>query len=151
MPPCTTCVYHNYTDRWTLTVQLPGLSKLQPSSQPRSTAQTTPLDVRWISSLLHQAHLYSDRRGNRTLIIINCVNILVMYPATKAYYVWRNRQRAKIWDAMSTKVCFIIDEPAGLALNLIRNENIISRRQLTSGTDALISDLRIRANIVFFG
>ncbi|KAJ7098336.1 allantoate permease [Mycena epipterygia] len=42
-------------------------------------------------------------RGNRTLIAINCVNILVVYPATKAYYIWRNRQRAKIWDNMSTE------------------------------------------------
>ncbi|KAJ7089308.1 allantoate permease [Mycena belliarum] len=43
------------------------------------------------------------RRGNRTLIIINCVNVLFMYPATKAYYIWRNRQRAKIWDTMSVE------------------------------------------------
>jgi hypothetical protein len=43
------------------------------------------------------------RRGNRTLIAINCVNILFMYPATKAYYIWRNRQKAKIWDAMSAE------------------------------------------------
>ncbi|KAF7348512.1 hypothetical protein MVEN_01368700 [Mycena venus] len=43
------------------------------------------------------------RRGNRALLIINCVNIGFMYPATKAYYIWRNRQKAKIWDAMSTE------------------------------------------------
>ncbi|KAJ7028269.1 allantoate permease [Mycena alexandri] len=43
------------------------------------------------------------RRGNRTLIIINCVNILVVYPATKLYYVWRNRQRAKVWDTMTVQ------------------------------------------------
>ncbi|KAJ7731135.1 allantoate permease [Mycena maculata] len=57
-----------------------------------------------VSAQIYQA---SDapryRRGNRTLIIINCVNILFMYPATKAYYMWRNRQRAKIWDAMSSE------------------------------------------------
>ncbi|KAI0031315.1 allantoate permease [Vararia minispora EC-137] len=41
------------------------------------------------------------RRGNRTLIIISCINLLVLYPGTKAYYIWRNRQRAKIWDAMT--------------------------------------------------
>ncbi|KII91266.1 hypothetical protein PLICRDRAFT_173144 [Plicaturopsis crispa FD-325 SS-3] len=41
------------------------------------------------------------RRGNRTLLAICCVNLLVLYPGTKAYYVWRNRQRAKIWDAMT--------------------------------------------------
>ncbi|KAF8551765.1 allantoate permease [Imleria badia] len=40
-------------------------------------------------------------RGNRILIIICLVNVLVLYPGTKAYYIWRNRQRAKIWDAMT--------------------------------------------------
>ncbi|KAJ7484470.1 hypothetical protein FB451DRAFT_940701, partial [Mycena latifolia] len=41
----------------------------------------------------------SDRHGDRALIIINWVNILFMYP--EEYYIWRNRQRAKISDAMS--------------------------------------------------
>ncbi|TFY81172.1 hypothetical protein EWM64_g2843 [Hericium alpestre] len=40
-------------------------------------------------------------RGNRVLIAIACVNLLVLYPSTKAYYVWRNRQRDKIWDQMT--------------------------------------------------
>lgn len=43
----------------------------------------------------------SDERGNRILIIICLVNVIVLYPGTKAYYIWRNRQRAKIWDAMT--------------------------------------------------
>ena len=42
-----------------------------------------------------------DERGNRILIVICCVNLFLLYPGTKAYYIWRNRQRAKIWDAMS--------------------------------------------------
>ncbi|CAK5272188.1 unnamed protein product [Mycena citricolor] len=42
-------------------------------------------------------------RGNRNLVIINCVNVFVMYPATKAYYIWRNRQRSRIWDAMTVQ------------------------------------------------
>ncbi|KAG2112311.1 allantoate permease [Suillus discolor] len=54
-----------------------------------------------------QIYVASDapryQRGNRTLIIICCVNICILYPATKAYYIWRNRQRAKIWDAMTTE------------------------------------------------
>ncbi|KAJ8585111.1 hypothetical protein M405DRAFT_745804, partial [Rhizopogon salebrosus TDB-379] len=37
----------------------------------------------------------------KTLIAICCVNICVLYPAPKAYYIWRNRQWAKIWDAMT--------------------------------------------------
>ncbi|KZV73871.1 allantoate permease [Peniophora sp. CONT] len=41
------------------------------------------------------------RRGNRVLIAITVINIAVLYPGTKVYYIWRNKQRAKIWDAMS--------------------------------------------------
>ena len=46
----------------------------------------------------------TDERGNRILIIICSINLLVLYPGTKLYYVWRNRQRAKIWDAMTPGV-----------------------------------------------
>ncbi|KAG1839133.1 allantoate permease [Suillus subalutaceus] len=46
----------------------------------------------------------TDRHGNKILIIICCVNICILYPGTKAYYIWRNRQRAKIWDAMTTEM-----------------------------------------------
>ncbi|KAH7882337.1 allantoate permease [Phlebopus sp. FC_14] len=52
-----------------------------------------------------QIYVASDapryERGNKILIIICCFNLVVLYPGTKAYYVWRNRQRAKIWDAMT--------------------------------------------------
>ena len=47
--------------------------------------------------------LTTDERGNRILIIICSVNVLLLYPGTKAYYMWRNRQRAKIWDAMTAE------------------------------------------------
>ncbi|KAG2057862.1 allantoate permease [Suillus hirtellus] len=54
-----------------------------------------------------QIYVSSDapryQRGNKTLIIICCVNIFILYPATKVYYIWRNRQRAKVWDAMTTE------------------------------------------------
>ncbi|KAJ7322864.1 allantoate permease [Mycena albidolilacea] len=43
------------------------------------------------------------RRGNRVLIIIACVNVLVVYPGTKAYYMWRNARKAKLWDAMTAE------------------------------------------------
>ncbi|KIP09399.1 hypothetical protein PHLGIDRAFT_67599 [Phlebiopsis gigantea 11061_1 CR5-6] len=41
------------------------------------------------------------RRGNRVLISIACVNLLVLYPGTKAYYIWRNRRRDAVWSAMT--------------------------------------------------
>ncbi|KAG9311672.1 allantoate permease [Chiua virens] len=54
-----------------------------------------------------QIYVASDapryEQGNRTLIIICCVNLLVLYPGTKLYYMWRNRQRSRIWDAMTTE------------------------------------------------
>ena len=43
------------------------------------------------------------RRGNRVLIAISCINLLVLYPGTKLYYIWRNKQRDKIWDAMTSE------------------------------------------------
>ncbi|EHK17223.1 uncharacterized protein TRIVIDRAFT_80526 [Trichoderma virens Gv29-8] len=39
-------------------------------------------------------------RGNRSLLAIACMNI-VIYILTKLYYVYRNRSRAKKWDAMT--------------------------------------------------
>ncbi|KAK2623823.1 hypothetical protein QTJ16_007004 [Diplocarpon rosae] len=39
-------------------------------------------------------------RGNRNLIIINVLSIAV-FSATKVYYVYRNKQRERIWHAMT--------------------------------------------------
>ncbi|KAI0064887.1 allantoate permease [Artomyces pyxidatus] len=41
------------------------------------------------------------RRGNRQLIVISAINLGVLYPGTKLYYIWRNRQKARVWDAMT--------------------------------------------------
>ncbi|KAF8636336.1 hypothetical protein AX16_010991 [Volvariella volvacea WC 439] len=43
------------------------------------------------------------RRGNTILISICLFNMVILYPGTKAYYVWRNKQRDKIWNAMSAE------------------------------------------------
>ncbi|KAK7703533.1 hypothetical protein SLS57_010890 [Botryosphaeria dothidea] len=40
------------------------------------------------------------RRGNRALLAINIMNI-ILYLLTKAYYVWRNKTKARKWDAMT--------------------------------------------------
>ncbi|EJD08468.1 allantoate permease [Fomitiporia mediterranea MF3/22] len=42
-------------------------------------------------------------RGNRILITISAVNLCVLYPGTKLYYMWRNRQRERVWDKMTPK------------------------------------------------
>ncbi|KAK4032001.1 major facilitator superfamily domain-containing protein [Parachaetomium inaequale] len=40
------------------------------------------------------------RSGNTTLVALNFVSVFA-YLATKAYYVWRNKQKEKMWSAMS--------------------------------------------------
>jgi hypothetical protein len=42
------------------------------------------------------------RRGNTSLVIINFLSIAV-FLFTKAYYVWRNRQKDRVWNALSKK------------------------------------------------
>ncbi|KAG6914964.1 hypothetical protein DXG01_014187 [Tephrocybe rancida] len=43
------------------------------------------------------------RRGNAVLIGITLFNIVIMYPCIKAYYVRRNKQRDKVWNAMTAQ------------------------------------------------
>lgn len=43
------------------------------------------------------------KRGNRVLVGICVLNIVVVYPGAKLYYLWRNQQRAKIWDGMTSE------------------------------------------------
>ncbi|KAK4506336.1 hypothetical protein PRZ48_000066 [Zasmidium cellare] len=40
------------------------------------------------------------RTGNTVLIVIDVVSIL-MFPATKLYYIWRNKRRERVWNGMS--------------------------------------------------
>ncbi|KAL1614754.1 hypothetical protein SLS54_009511 [Diplodia seriata] len=40
------------------------------------------------------------RRGNRVLLAINVMNI-GLYFLTKAYYIWRNKSKAKKWNSMA--------------------------------------------------
>ncbi|KAF9638080.1 putative allantoate permease protein [Lasiodiplodia theobromae] len=39
-------------------------------------------------------------RGNRNLIIINCLSICV-FLFTKVYYIWKNKRRERVWNAMT--------------------------------------------------
>lgn len=40
------------------------------------------------------------RRGNRVLLVLNIVSIILII-ATKAYYMWRNKQRTRKWAALT--------------------------------------------------
>lgn len=42
-------------------------------------------------------------RGNRVLVVICALNVIILYPGAKLYYMWRNRQRARVWDAMTSE------------------------------------------------
>ena len=42
------------------------------------------------------------RKGNRALVGIVCLNV-VLHLGTKAYYTWRNRSKARVWDAMTAE------------------------------------------------
>ncbi|KAF9450203.1 allantoate permease [Macrolepiota fuliginosa MF-IS2] len=41
------------------------------------------------------------RRGNRILMGVAAFNLVILYPGTRMYYIWRNKQRDKIWNAMT--------------------------------------------------
>ena len=41
------------------------------------------------------------RRGNRVLISISVLNLVVLYPGTKLYYIWRNRKKDELWEKMT--------------------------------------------------
>jgi hypothetical protein len=52
------------------------------------------------------ANIYRDddkplyKRGNRTLLIICGICIFLFY-LVKVWFIWRNKQKDKIWDAMT--------------------------------------------------
>lgn len=49
----------------------------------------------------------TDRRGNRVLIAIACMNICV-YLIAKAFYMYLNKSRDKVWNAMTEEVSNLI-------------------------------------------
>lgn len=65
--------------------------------------------------------LFVDHRGNSYLIAICMFNVFILYPGTKAYYIWRNKQRSNIWDAMTSEVRSFLK----LLINFIVNELFI--------------------------
>lgn len=69
-------------------------------------------DVIILPAIYYQVNSYflTDRRGNAALIGITLFNLVIMYPCVKLYYVQRNKQRAKVWDAMTPQVSCILNE-----------------------------------------
>lgn len=59
------------------------------------------------------------RRGNRDLVIVNFLAI-ALFLLTKAYYVWRNGQRDRAWDALTREQ----------QLDYIRNTKLVGSRRL---------------------
>lgn len=43
------------------------------------------------------------QRGNSILLAFNLLAIS-LFLLTKVYYIWRNRQRSRVWDSMSNQV-----------------------------------------------
>ena len=78
----------------------------------------------------------ADKRGNRDLIAICCMNI-VLYGFTYFFYKIINRRRDKIWKSWSTKVClclmkYVIFSDVGFGRN---NKSTLKRRR-TRGINA---------------
>ena len=57
-------------------------------------------------SSISSAYIYQDydkpkyKDGNLTLVIIN-VAVIGVFLLTKVYYIWRNKQRERVWGAMT--------------------------------------------------
>ena len=56
----------------------------------------------WESFHINSTNHLLDRRGNRVLVGI-CVLNIFSYLFAKFYYVWRNKQRAQVWDALTAE------------------------------------------------
>ena len=56
--------------------------------------------IEWTTWLIELA----DHRGNSWLIGVCAFNCFILYPGVKAYYIWRNKSRDRIWDNMTPEV-----------------------------------------------
>jgi hypothetical protein len=96
-----------------------------------------------------QANIYRGddapvyRRGNRVLIGVCCMNIVV-YLLGKAYYMWRNKTKADKWNSMTKDVS--AEYPLsrhfhGASTNLLRQEQ---ENYLATTTDTGSKRLNVR-------
>lgn len=81
-----------------LAILLPRFTAIRaPDTQKQMSCQTGSI----VSTYIYRDDdkpLY--RRGNSVLLIFNLLSILV-FVLTKLYYVLRNRQKAKVWNALT--------------------------------------------------
>ena len=87
------------------------------------------------------------RRGNRALIGICCMNV-VIYILGKLYYMWRNKTKAQKWDAMTRDVSLrgvLAALGSNLADTSIRKKRITLPRLLTLVVRGLMSSSSTRA------
>lgn len=100
-------------------------------------------NISWILFCTSSMSTATDRRGNRVLITISLINLLVLYPGTKLYYKWRNNQRDKVWNRMSPEVSGIVHQfRRGVSKTSFRRNLITWRPRKMSGTVDWTSDLR---------
>jgi hypothetical protein len=55
-----------------------------------------------------------DRRGNKVCTIL-CILNFAFYLGAKAYYIWANKERKKIWNSLSQEVSHL---GGGMLINL---------------------------------
>lgn len=72
-----------------------------------------------------QTNICSDRRGNRVLIGICCMNMCV-YAGGKFFYMWLNKKRDREWNAMTEEVWFDQQSFSSLSLILFLGETELS-------------------------
>lgn len=81
------------------------LSKLEESFTQTSTEPMIDPIVSFQRHQLVVGHLTDclDRRGNKQLTAI-CASNIIIYLIAKGYYIWRNKQRDRAWNALSKDV-----------------------------------------------
>ncbi|KAJ3521680.1 hypothetical protein NMY22_g12215 [Coprinellus aureogranulatus] len=64
------------------------------------------------------------RRGNSWLLGICAFNCFILYPGVKVYYVWRNKQKARVWDGMTNEASSSI---ISMRNSILDSEGVVTR------------------------
>ncbi|KAH8893657.1 MFS general substrate transporter [Thozetella sp. PMI_491] len=101
---------------WTVTTLMVGFPSATPIQQGWSSRNSNAVRARTVSAACYNTFVQAGglissnmyraddapfyKRGNRQLLAILCTNIC-LYLLTKIYYVSRNRQKERVWTAMT--------------------------------------------------